>query len=94
LYCGQLILAQVKIKRHAGHVYACRNCERDETELPTVTALACPDHQEEPGVSGSDIVDALRAEGVLELCWRIGGRTNRGDVWGHGYANREEIGHR
>ncbi|RCO04232.1 IS66 family transposase, partial [Bacilli bacterium] len=34
----QVIPAQVKVVRHVRHVYACRQCEKDEIETPIVTA--------------------------------------------------------
>lgn len=34
----EIILAQVKLKKHVRHVYSCRHCERHEIETPVVTA--------------------------------------------------------
>jgi transposase len=34
----QVIPAQVKVKKHVRYVYACRHCEREETQTPIVTA--------------------------------------------------------
>lgn len=34
----EVILTQVKLKKHIRHVYSCRHCERHEIEIPFVTA--------------------------------------------------------
>jgi hypothetical protein len=34
----KIIPAQAKVVKHVRHVYACRHCERHETETPIVTA--------------------------------------------------------
>lgn len=39
----EIIPAEVKVKRHVKHVYSCRNCEKNGTSNPIVTAPA-PEH--------------------------------------------------
>ncbi len=61
----KIIPAQVKVARHVRHVYACRQCEREEIQTPVITAP-----MPRPVSPGSFASPSIMAH-VAKSTWRV-----------------------